>query len=382
MNILFVCHNGIDTNSGNHVANFAKAVIPSGIDVAVCVPDEYFSDSSISNSLKVMPWSEAATFRFSNGQEADFIHAWTPRQHVAKITRELALAHGCNYLVHLEDNEYVVTSSQLGITQAELLARSDSIAIPSTLADPFDMHDFLRSSAGVTALIKSLLEFRPINLPGLEIWPAAEKENFYPTSADPLLRRQLGLGDHSKVIVYHGNVHSANVLEVRSLYLAIAALWRAGVDIFIVRLGKDYVDPLSDAMREFEQRIVHVPFQPREKIRHYLALADLFVQPGRVDEFNIYRFPSKLPEFLAMGKPVVLPATNVGCSLIHGENAYLLKSGDGLEIAGAIQSILSDAALSARLSSGALRFSEENLSWASSGGKLADFYNLAFQRLN
>lgn len=382
MNILFVCHNGIDTNSGNHVTNFAEAVNSFGIDVAACVPDEHFSDSSISSSLKVMPWSEAAAFRFSNEQEADFLHAWTPRQHVAKITRELALAHGCNYLVHLEDNEYVVTSSQLGMTQAELMARPESFSIPTTLADPVDMHDFLRSSAGVTVLIKSLLKFKPGNLPGLEIWPAAEKEKFHPIQADPLLRRQLGLGDHSKVIVYHGNVHSANVHEVRSLYLAIAALWRAGLDIFMVRLGKDFVDPLSDAMREFEQRIIHVPFQPRERIHQFLALADLFVQPGRVDEFNIYRFPSKLPEFLAMGKPVILPATNIGCSLIHGENAYLLKSGDALEITSAIQSILNDEALAARLSDGALHFSDENLSWTRSGRKLADFYNLALQRLS
>ena len=30
-----------------------------------------------------------------------------------------------------------------------------------------------------------------------------------------------------------------------------------------------------------------------------------------LNEFNAYRFPSKLPEFFAMERPVILPATNV-----------------------------------------------------------------------
>ena len=51
------------------------------------------------------------------------------------------------------------------------------------------------------------------------------------------------------------------------------------------------------------------------EIPGYLALADAFVQPGAADDFNRYRLPSKLPEFLAMGRPVVLPDCNIGHDL-------------------------------------------------------------------
>ena len=49
-----------------------------------------------------------------------------------------------------------------------------------------------------------------------------------------------------------------------------------------------------------------------ERVWRLLAIADALVQPGGPSAFNDYRFPSKLPDYLASGKPVVLPATNIG----------------------------------------------------------------------
>ncbi len=64
---------------------------------------------------------------------------------------------------------------------------------------------------------------------------------------------------------------------------------------------------------------------PGSEVPGYLALADAFVQPGAPDEFNRYRLPSKLPEFLAMGRPVILPRCNIGNELSDRENAMLLE---------------------------------------------------------
>ena len=64
------------------------------------------------------------------------------------------------------------------------------------------------------------------------------------------------------------------------------------------------------------------------EIPRYLALADAFVQPGAPDEFNRYRLPSKVAEFLAMGRPVILPRCNIGNELTEGENAMLLETGE------------------------------------------------------
>ena len=81
------------------------------------------------------------------------------------------------------------------------------------------------------------------------------------------------------------------------------------------------------------------------EIPGYLALADAFVQPGAADDFNRYRLPSKLPEFLAMGRPVVLPDCNIGHDLVDGRSALLLSEGDGLEIAARVEQLLDDPEL-------------------------------------
>jgi len=98
------------------------------------------------------------------------------------------------------------------------------------------------------------------------------------------------------------------------------------------------------------------------------------VQPGRPGEFNDYRFPSKLPEFFAIGRPVILPASNVALEMRHLEDAYILPEATAIPIANAVRHITGDAALQARLEAGARRFFETQLKWARSAEQLRDFY--------
>jgi len=105
-----------------------------------------------------------------------------------------------------------------------------------------------------------------------------------------------------------------------------------------------------------------------------MALADIFVQPGVPDAFNDYRFPSKLPEFFTLGRPVVLPRTNLGTRLRHGIDAYVLDRADAAGITAAVTELRRDRALYDRLSSGALAFAATHFSWPRSAEALAKFY--------
>ena len=106
-----------------------------------------------------------------------------------------------------------------------------------------------------------------------------------------------------------------------------------------------------------------------------MALADIFVQPGASDPFNDYRFPSKLPEFFSIGRPVVLPRTNLGAQVRNGIDAYVLERADAAGIAGAIVELRSDRALYNRLSQGAVAYAETHFSWRRSAETLATFYS-------
>ena len=198
---------------------------------------------------------------------------------------------------------------------------------------------------------------------------------FKPTEPDPDLRLRLDLPPDRRVIVYNGNCHPANVDEIRSLYLAVGALSRRGVSLRLVRLGADYVPVLPRELVDLEELIIKVPFQPREAVPRFLALADLFVQPGRPDAFNDYRFPSKLPEFLAMGKPTILPAANIGRFMKPDREGILLRRGDAIEIAHSIERVLSNAELAGALGRNARAFYERELSWTKSATTVMSLYS-------
>jgi hypothetical protein len=213
------------------------------------------------------------------------------------------------------------------------------------------------------------------------IWPAFDEELFRPQPPDPDLRERLGIRETDYVVVYPGNVHAVNVADAASVYLAVGALNRVGIPVKLVRLGRDSMNPFEEPLVSLRQHVVDVGYRPHVEMCRYLALADAFVQPGRSDAFNDYRFPAKVPEFLAMGRPVVLPDTNIGRHLADGEECLLLREGSALEIAACLERLFKDANLRDRLGRGGRAFAEKHLSWARSAAKLLGFYEGLSERL-
>jgi hypothetical protein len=270
-----------------------------------------------------------------------------------------------------------VTANALGLTFDQL----DGVNgfVPATVAHPRLMRSFLAGAAGLSVIVDRLLEFRPDGIPTEVVWPAYEPDLFTADPPDPALRRRLGIADEESVIVYAGNAHHSNAAELRSLHLAVAAVNRAGRPLKLVRLGRDYIQFVERELRSVERHVVRVPLQPRAEVPRYMRLADVLVQPGRTDGFDDYRFPSKLPEFFATGRPVVLPATNIGRFVKDGDEAILLHRGDALEIAAAVERILDDSALRLRLGRGARAFAERSFSWSASAERLRRLYERALR---
>jgi glycosyltransferase involved in cell wall biosynthesis len=119
---------------------------------------------------------------------------------------------------------------------------------------------------------------------------------------------------------------------------------------------------------------VELGFLEASQIPSLLAAADVLVQPGAAGAFNDYRFPCKIPEFLASGKPTALPATNVGLLLKDREEALLLARGDREEIGRAIATLAGDADLRARLGRGGRAFAERNFRSDVAAASLVRFY--------
>jgi glycosyltransferase involved in cell wall biosynthesis len=379
VNVLFVNYHNFRSNSAVHIFNLANELVDLGVDAAVCVPDRVETVELVGE-----PRFRAFEFDgvlggaqlFSDPSRPTLVHAWTPRENVRKLTKKLVLRHSWPYLVHLEDNEDVVTAGHLRVAPADLAQVPERVfeGLSTRLAHPRRYRRFVEGAGGLTAVMDTLLELVRVDAPSEVIWPAFERALFSPKPPDEELKRELGIGEDSFVVVYHGNAHSANAAEMRSLYLAVALVNRRGLPLRLVRLARDFVDFLGAELQAARAHVIEVGIRPRQELPRYLALADVLVQPGRSDAFNDYRFPSKLPEFLAMGRPVILPRTNIGRFLRDGEECLLLEEGHAREIARKIELLLRDPALRERLGLGGRRFAERNLSWRRSAEKLLALY--------
>lgn len=377
MNILFVNHHSLDSNSGIHIFNLANQLIRFGVDCSVCVPGDKESVANVGTPLfKVFDFNEL--IQKKQLHHIDLIHAWTPREIVRKMTEQLAEQYHCPYVVHLEDNEDALLQAQTGLPISQLrdreFLRRRHIIRPH-MADPIRYREFLSASQGVSVIMDTLLEFSPAGKPCQVIWAGYDDQLDWEQAPDIDFRDALGIDGAEYIIVYTGNVHQANHREVFSLYLAVGLLNRRGIRTRLVRTGRNFI-PLTDedTWNEFKGHVIELGVLPRRELPRLLSIADVLVQPGRSDIFNDYRFPSKLPEYLASGKPVLLPAANIGRFLQDGEECILLKEGTAIELASLLEKILPDRELRLKLGTAGQQFAERNLRWYISAQKLHTFY--------
>lgn len=384
MNILFVLYHDFQANSAIHVHSFANELVRFGHCVGVAVPKNKETSSNLGEGFY-----STATFSeidgrwsriFENGRPPDLVHAWTPRETVRAFCHNLRRKCPFELFIHLEDNEETILEAHLHIPFAQAEKTTD-LEIPPSLSHPKAYRGFLAEASGVTIIMDRLAEFVPRETPRLLLWPGAERKLFYPRPKDETLLKRLAIPLNSTIICYTGNVHAVNAREVRSLYLAVAMLNREGIPATLVRAGRDYYPFLGQEDDQWARKYsVELGYVPHIGIPSILSLADFLIQPGARNQFNEYRLPSKLPEFFAMGKPVILPRTNLGRFVEHGVHAWVLENVDALGILGALRHLRGDPALVRHLSEGAIEFYKVHFDWAISADKLNQFYNAVLQK--
>lgn len=380
LNILFVLPGSFAANNALHVAALANELCARGHDCAVAVPHDPGTLSHHDHPrFRGLTHDEAARgSAFRNGLGADVIHAWTTRENVRRLVEVLRAKGPARVCVHLEDNEPQLLALALGRPAAQLAALPDAeleALLPPDLSHPRRGPAFLRSADGVTVIMDRLREFAPADRPCRVIWPAADERHFGPLPRPVEFRTLLDRTAGTTVLFYHGNVHAANAAEMRELYAAVARLNESGHPATLIRTGLDSVDFLGP----FAARVRPYALELGQVLHHrhlpaLMSVADIFVQPGLPDTFNDYRFPSKLPEFFAIGRPVVLPRTNLGEKLRHGIDAYVLERADAAGIAAAVVELRRDRVLAERLAAGAIAFARKHFSWRRSADELASFY--------
>jgi glycosyltransferase involved in cell wall biosynthesis len=141
----------------------------------------------------------------------------------------------------------------------------------------------------------------------------------------------------------------------------------------LVRTGWRFI-PRSRLPR-LDGGLLDLGWVARAHVPDLLAAADILVQPGSGGEFNDYRFPCKLPEFLASGRPVVLPRTNIGLHLEDRVEAVLLDRGDPDEIVEKVAFLADNPTLRTEIGERSRAFALRELRWSTNVRLIIELYD-------
>jgi glycosyltransferase involved in cell wall biosynthesis len=143
-------------------------------------------------------------------------------------------------------------------------------------------------------------------------------------------------------IAYCGNLDELG--EVDDLISAFAFVHRSQAKVKLLIIGDGKRKTELQQMNVSQKTMGFIEFTgyiTREEVESRLSSCDLLVLPERAGTSSSAAFPTKLGEYLATGKPVIVTATgDIPLYLKDGESAYLVQPGDVKALADRIQEVV------------------------------------------
>jgi len=338
MNILFINYGDTKSNSLNHIQYFAKGLAKSGHECLIKIAPEIDLTTAYQNQeslrrLNIIVDEEPV---FQNGRPAEILHAWTPREIVRKqVLSYMAVTHPKPKLVvHMEDNEINITSEFTGVAHESLMKLSErrlKKRVIEQISHPRRHQIFLAIADAVTGIVPALKSHVPETSPFHLLLPGIDLAEFSTTRDQQACREKYNISEEY-LTIYPGSVNRVNFKEVKVIYEVLVAINRLGYCTRLIQTGQTppwFREMLSDDEKAIS---TDLGFLEREELLALLPNADFFIQSGAAGPYNDYRLPSKLPEYFATGRPVVMPKANIGQMVTDGQEALLHSSGSVDEI--------------------------------------------------
>jgi len=364
MHIYFVNYNKFIGASGIHIHFLANSLVERGIKCTVCVPSDRNSVYSFGDVKYETILFTQLIYRILINKKVflsddPIIHAWTPRENVRLLVQWAVNRLKIPYYVHLEDNEEFIYNTIVS-DDSIVMRLMKSYKYRFRMIDPQKYKAFLNNSSGVSCIIDSLEEFVPSGVQRVTFYPSCESRFFEMSDKTDLeLKYKLNIPTDALIITYTGGIHHSNYEEVETLYKAIIEINdKANRNVYLLHCGLGKI-----AEYDNYPYILECGYIDPSHLYEFIQIADILVQPGTLNQFNNYRFPSKLPMYLASGRPVVLPKTNIGSKLHDKTNCLLLKYGTTKELVVKIGKLVNDKELRGKIGESGRNFARENLDW-------------------
>lgn len=356
MNILFALYGDFTSNTANPLALYARELQLRGHNCAIAVPSNLESVALYENPSFVpvlyRDVLQSPVSVFPDRRPADVVHACTPREIVRRFVTAYMSKRPTPLVIYLEDNEYWIAVRTVGLDEEALLQHTEreiSELLPESLAHPFRYDSFIGLADAAAVIQEKLRTKVPPWVPCGTVLIGVDVEFFSPRSPELALRRKYGVIEGEKVIVYHGGLNEFVRPAIRALCTAVGLIKQQGYPCRLLRTGPAPLDFLEELPRDTASAIHDLGVIPRRELPDLLALADVFVQPGKIDAFEDLRLAGKVPEFLAMGRPVVMPNANIAHLFTDGVDAVLLSTGTAEEIGDKCAALFADSELALRI---------------------------------
>ena len=385
MNVLFVLYGGFDTNSAIPLALHARELQRRRHRCAVAMPSGARPPSA-SESICALTYDHALADPqaiFDDGQPADVLHAWTPREGVRRFVTQYQSKRPTPWVAYLEDNEAWIAQAALsgvGIPADRLLEHTEEVIstwTPDGLPHPLRYRAFVGLADAAAVIQDKLAVDVPPWVPCATVMPGVDLELFAPRPPDTKLREHFEIKPDERVVVYPGGLNDFTRPGLESLALAIGMVNESGVRCRLLRSGPVPLDFLRTLPTRAAQATTDAGVLERDAMPAFLSLADVFVQPGKHSPFEDLRLPGKLPELFAMGRPVVMPDTNIAHLLRDGMDAVILRTGKPEEMAQKCLELFADGSRAAAIGAAGRRFAEANFDPARQAQRLERVYQSA-----
>jgi len=207
-----------------------------------------------------------------------------------------------------------------------------------------------------------------------------ETELFSPSNADDL-RTQLGL-QGKFVVSYIGTMGMAHGLE--TLIEAATRLQATDPEVVFLMVGEGAAKGRIMGMAA-ERSLTNVSFvgqQPREKVRQYISASDACLVLLKKTELFKTVIPTKMLEFMACARPVILGVDGQARTIMDAASAGLFVEPENVDaLVGAIRQLTANPALRETLGRSGRRYIVEKYSRQRSAGTYITLLQEILQQL-
>ena len=196
------------------------------------------------------------------------------------------------------------------------------------------------------------------------LYPPIVDTNQFRNSQEGRERQRRACGVEDEILIGYLGTFWA-VEGVRAFLDAVAKVKETRPKFKVIICGKahdglpcDDVDGIIQRL-ELSDQVIQKGWLPKEQIIDVMSACDILVAPKLADAANVAGMPTKLAEYMSMGKAIVTSRIgDIPMYASDGQDCLLCEPGNVKELAGALLSLLDDNELRVRLAVGARKVAE------------------------